>query len=186
MQSSHVFVFSFCWGSWAVCEVTSTIVSEKFCSWKERQSKCELRRKGALPLWTMLQVRLAQLWKLGGPNYQHIFAVGRKSLFHFDVEISLWRGRNSANDKYLFEVDLLQHFLQLRKFSRAARKSSVDRMLCRRAVGAVSSLPLKAKGGLCENLPDASPIHHSLLVTQLSAWHDAHLLLTPDSVNDKF
>jgi len=34
-------------------------------------------------------IRPAQLRKLKGPNYQHIFAKGRKSLFHIDVEISL-------------------------------------------------------------------------------------------------
>jgi len=37
----------------------------------------------------MLYSRIAQLRKLEGPNNQHKFAVGRKNLFHFDVEISL-------------------------------------------------------------------------------------------------
>jgi len=31
----------------------------------------------------------AQLRKREGSTYQHEFAAGRKSLFHFDVEISL-------------------------------------------------------------------------------------------------
>ena len=35
------------------------------------------------------------------------------------------------NSNYLFEVELLQHFLQLRKLSRAARKVFAGRMLCR-------------------------------------------------------
>jgi len=33
--------------------------------------------------------RPAQLRKFEGSNYQHNFAAGRQSLFHFDVEISL-------------------------------------------------------------------------------------------------
>ena len=37
----------------------------------------------------VLLLRLSQLRKLEGPNYQHQFAADRKSLFHFDVEISL-------------------------------------------------------------------------------------------------
>jgi len=39
---------------------------------------------------------------------------------HFvEVWMKFW------NDNYLFEVEFLQHFLQLRKFSRAARKAFV-------------------------------------------------------------
>jgi len=34
--------------------------------------------------------------KLKGPNYQHKFAAGRKSLFHFDVEVLLQCGRSSG------------------------------------------------------------------------------------------
>jgi len=64
----------------------------------------------------------AKSWRRAWPNYQHKFAVGRKGLFHFDV-ISLQYGRNCANDNYLFEVELLQHFLQMRKLSRAPRKA---------------------------------------------------------------
>jgi len=42
------------------------------------------------------KVRPAQLRKLEGPTCQHKFTAGRKSVFHFDVEISLWYGRNSG------------------------------------------------------------------------------------------
>ena len=35
------------------------------------------------------------------------------------------------NDNCLFEVEFLQHFLQLRKLSQAARKAFAGRMLCR-------------------------------------------------------
>jgi len=42
-----------------------------------------------LQKWLKSNARPAQLRKLKGPNYQHKFLAGRKSLFHFDVEISL-------------------------------------------------------------------------------------------------
>jgi len=35
------------------------------------------------------------------------------------------------NSNYLFEVELLQHFLQVRKLSWAARKAFAGRVLCR-------------------------------------------------------
>jgi len=39
---------------------------------------------------TIVYGKLAQLRKLEGPNYyQHKFSAGRRSLFHFDVELSL-------------------------------------------------------------------------------------------------
>jgi len=38
------------------------------------------------------------------------------------------------NSNYLFEVELLQYFLQLRKLSRAARKAFVGHVLCRRGL----------------------------------------------------
>jgi len=38
------------------------------------------------------------------------------------------------NDNYFFEVELLQHFLQLRNLSRASRKPFVGRLLCRAAL----------------------------------------------------
>jgi len=38
------------------------------------------------------------------------------------------------NDTYVFEVELLQHFLQLRKLSRASRKPFLVRLLCRAAL----------------------------------------------------
>jgi len=34
--------------------------------------------------------------ELDGTNYRQKFAAGRKSLFQFDVEMSLWYGRNSG------------------------------------------------------------------------------------------
>jgi len=43
-----------------------------------------------------LKARPAQLRKLKGPNYQHKFAAGRKSLFLFDVEILLQYGGSSG------------------------------------------------------------------------------------------
>jgi len=43
-----------------------------------------------------LKARPAQLRKLKGPHYQHKFAAGRKSLFHFDVAILLQFGRSSG------------------------------------------------------------------------------------------
>jgi len=52
------------------------------------------------------------------------------SLLHFVVGKKLW------NDNYLFEVELLQHFLQFRKLSRAARECSP--MLCTPAVDDIS------------------------------------------------
>ena len=76
--------------------------------------------------------RLAQLRKREGPNYQHKCAAGRKSLFRFDVEISLQYGRNSGTTFYLIKVELLQHFVQLRKLSRAARCAHLlcDNVFC--------------------------------------------------------
>jgi len=43
------------------------------------------------------------------------------------------------NSNYLFEVELLQHFLQLRTLSRAARKAFAGRMLCRRGLHELDS-----------------------------------------------
>ena len=88
--------------------------------------------------------RATQLRKLEGPNYQHKFAAGRKSLCHYDVVISLQYGRNSANYNYLFGVELLQHFPQLRKLLRAARKAHsivlpAGHMLCRPALAKPNS-----------------------------------------------
>jgi len=38
------------------------------------------------------------------------------------------------NNNYLFEMKFLQHLLQLRMFSQAARKAVVGHMLCRTAL----------------------------------------------------
>jgi len=48
--------------------------------------------------------------------------------FRYQDFVVVWK--KFWNDNNLFEVQLLQHFLQLRKFSRAARKPSADHMLC--------------------------------------------------------
>jgi len=84
-----------------------------------------------------VQGRPAQPRKLEGPNYHHRFAADLKSL-SFRCRYFVVVCKKFWNDNYLFEVELLQHFLQLRKFShRAVRKG---RMLCRRGLRYRSSL----------------------------------------------
>jgi len=68
-----------------------------------------------------MYARLAQLRKLEGPNYQHYRRPQESTSFRCgDFVVA----RNKiGNNNYLFDVELLQHFLQLRKLARAARKS---------------------------------------------------------------
>jgi len=62
--------------------------------------------------------RPALIKKLEGSNYQHKFFTGYRSLFQFNrAFVLVWK--KLRNDNCLFEVELLQHFLQLRKLSRA-------------------------------------------------------------------
>jgi len=48
----------------------------------------------------------AQLRKLEGPNYQHKFAAGRKSLFHLRCRDFVVAWKKFWNDNYLFEIEL--------------------------------------------------------------------------------
>ena len=72
---------------------------------------------------TRPKTRPAQLRKLEGPNYQHKFTAGPQK------SISFWCGdfivawNKIWNDNHLFVVELLQHFLQLRKLALATRKA---------------------------------------------------------------
>ena len=64
--------------------------------------------------------------KLEEPNYQ--LATGRKSLYELRCRdfVAVWK--HIRHNNYIFEVELLEHFLHLGKFSRAARKAFAGHM----------------------------------------------------------
>jgi len=75
------------------------------------------------------------------------------------------------NNNYLFEFKLLQHFLQLRKLSRTARKAFAGRMLCRRGLHELDrqSQPNR-RGCHCRELQDQPFGTASIFSTESSAY----------------
>jgi len=155
-------IFLACFGCFLPANATNTDRWNIEISLNHFYAIFKVSRPVVIETETRPKTRPAQLRKLEGTNHQHKFAAGPQKSIWFWCGDFIVAWNKSWNDNCLFKVELLQHFLQLRKLALVARKAlqPAGRMLCR---SVKPSRPRLAKMGLETSLETEtkSPrLHH--------------------------